>query len=590
MPLLMVIMLSLLAFGVLFFQVGRAAIFSTEAQTAADAAALGAVEDIKAQLTAQVSATGTSDLAELDPARIRAAAERYARKNKGTVIKLERRGVDVKVWTTTLEKLGKDARRIDSEKTRGVGARPGADRRLRDRAARRGGGNIGSNGGGGIKRIKDDEWKDLGDEISKPPTCGNAAKSNDLVTLGKLLREHGFAVAENAEMGDDPRPGVHAEGGFHYKCRHSGALDVNADNGPGTEKQIIDGIVGEVQKLGFRTIWQAAGHFDHIHIDVANSGAIGVGGGSGGAVGALEETGLDVKLIDWDASYVPFTGLFGGLRDRRSPTARTPTRAWRRTHLQGARRHERLAEGPPGGVRDRDRRVRRAQPPLRRPRLGRRLPAAHLAGLGPRLLDHGPRGRGARVRPPRDPDRATTTGSAGQLAQGVQISGYPLRYDQVAGAGARDAQQVLRGQRMRRLWLIAVLGVASGRLRRARRRGPGDLQAARPGRLRRRRPPCPGSSRRCRCRGSSRPKGAVAEALDDGAIGVVDPGGVVRIEPDTLDTASDITLVRLKWTSWDALGRGRRGDDADAGLPADLRDRRHRRAAGADRALRRQDV
>jgi putative Flp pilus-assembly TadE/G-like protein len=318
-PLLMVIMLSLLAFGVLFFQVGRAAIFSTEAQTAADAAALAAVEDIKAQLTAQVSATGTSDLADLDPARIRAAAERYARKNKGTVIKLERRGVDVKVWANTLEKLGNDARRIDSERTRGV-ARARARLDVFAIAQPGGGtGNIGSSGGGGIERIKDDDWKDLGKDISKPPTCGNDAKSNDLVTLGKLLKEHGFAVGENAEMGDDPRIGVHAEGGFHYKCRHSGALDVNADNGPGTEKQIIDGIVGEVQKLGFRTIWQAAGHFDHIHIDVANSGAIGVGGGSGGAVGALEETGLDVKLIDWACSAGTGPG---------SPTARTPTRAW----------------------------------------------------------------------------------------------------------------------------------------------------------------------------------------------------------------------------------------------------------------------
>ena len=105
---------------------------------------------------------------------------------------------------------------------------------------------------------------------------------------------------------------MHAKEGYHYKCRHSGALDVNADNGPGTEKQLIDGIVGQVQKLGFRTIWQAAGHFDHIHIDVANSGAIGAGGGDGGAVGALEETGLDVKLIDWEAEYTPFGG-FGGL-------------------------------------------------------------------------------------------------------------------------------------------------------------------------------------------------------------------------------------------------------------------------------------
>jgi hypothetical protein len=50
------------------------------------------------------------------------------------------------------------------------------------------------------------------------------------------------------------------------------------------------------------------------------------------------------------------------------------------------------------------------------------------------------------------------------------------------------------------------------------------------------------------------PRGAVAKALDSGAIGVVDLGGVVQIEPDTLDTASDITLVALRWTSWDRSG------------------------------------
>jgi hypothetical protein len=310
-PLLMLIMLSLLAFGVLFFQVGRAAIFSTEAQTAADAAALGAVQNIKAQLTAQVAAAGTSDLAKLDPVAIRAAAEEYARKNKGRVVKLERRGVDVKVWVDTRSELGEDAEPIGAEAVKGSARARARIDVFAFSAPVAGGGNIGSSGGG-IKRIKSSEWKDLAEEVSEPPTCGHDAKSNDLVTLGKLLQEHGFAVAENAEMGSNPADGVHAAGGFHYKCRRSGALDVNADNGPGTEKQIIDGIVGDVQKLGFRTIWQAAGHFDHIHIDVANSGPIGLGGSDGGAVGALEETGLDVKLIDWDTTYEPFTGGFGG--------------------------------------------------------------------------------------------------------------------------------------------------------------------------------------------------------------------------------------------------------------------------------------
>ena len=39
---------------------------------------------------------------------------------------------------------------------------------------------------------------------------------------------------------------------------------------------------------------------------------MGAGGGIGGAVGALEETMLEVKLIDWDAAYLTFFG-FGGM-------------------------------------------------------------------------------------------------------------------------------------------------------------------------------------------------------------------------------------------------------------------------------------
>jgi hypothetical protein len=51
-----------------------------------------------------------------------------------------------------------------------------------------------------------------------------------------------------------------------------------------------------------------------------------------------------------------------------------------------------------------------------------------------------------------------------------------------------------------------------------------------------------------------KPPPAVARALDDGAIGVVDLSGTVAIEPPSLDTASDLTLSGVHWRSWGAGG------------------------------------
>lgn len=427
----MVLMLALLAVGVMFFQVGRAAIFSTEAQTAADAAALGAANEIKAQLLQQVALTGTSSLAAIDPIRVRLQAERFAQMNKGHVIKLERRGVDVKVWASTNAKLGSGADDIDRENAKGTAhARARIDVTALGVAG--GLGNIGASVVGSVvKRIKDADWDDLGDEIKDPPTCGSSEKSNDLVKLGELLREHGFAVGENAEMGDNPAPGVHADTGFHYQCRDSGALDVNADGGPGSEKQIIDGILADVQKLGFRTIWQAPGHTNHIHIDIAASGAIGVGGGTGGAVGALEEAGLEVKLIDWEAAYTPFGG-FGGLASG-GTFGGPPDPAVARTLC---------------GVLD----ATNASPKIRLATFETAIVESGVHnlnygdrdsvgvfqqrtsqgwGIGYSVMD--PAGaagefiRRAKINSARNPGY-----SAGQLSQSVQISGFPLRYDQVA--------------------------------------------------------------------------------------------------------------------------------------------------------------
>ena len=163
---------------------------------------------------------------------------------------------------------------------------------------------------GGIKRISDETWEELSKDISHPPQCGSGAGSNDLVKLSKVLAAHGFTVGENADFGDNPLPGDHSATGYHYQCRNSAAIDVNVYGA--AEMPAIDGIVADVQKLGFRTIWRAEGHWDHIHIDMANSGPIGAGYGTGGAVGALEETMLDIKLIDWEAEYVPFYGFGGG--------------------------------------------------------------------------------------------------------------------------------------------------------------------------------------------------------------------------------------------------------------------------------------
>jgi hypothetical protein len=309
-PALVMVMFSLIVIGMLFFQVGRAAIFSTEAQTAADAAALAAVKDVRQQLLEQMATTGTTDLALVNPLRVRAAADVYAQRNGARITRFERMGVDVKVWTATNQTLGRGAERLNQEDARGEAR---ARARL-DLVALPGGsgiaGNLGAVVTGGISTIASSDWKDVEKKISSPPTCGSGASSNDLVELGKMLQAHGFTISENADFGDNPLPGDHSAGGFHYKCRNSGALDVNVYGAP--EMPALDGIVKDVQGLGFRTIWRAPDHFNHMHIDVANSGPIGAGFGTGGAVGPLEESMLQLKLIDWDTAYQPFGGL-GGL-------------------------------------------------------------------------------------------------------------------------------------------------------------------------------------------------------------------------------------------------------------------------------------
>jgi hypothetical protein len=307
-PGLVMVMAALVVVGMLFLQVGRAADFSSHAQAGADAAALAAANNVKQQLEAQVAATGMSDIMTIDPIAVRAAAERYAVLNKVRITDFQREGADVRVWVATDESLGSAAKDIGSEDQHGNAKSRAILELVGIPAPGGGGGNIGPAITGGTPTISDKEWKQLKGEISQPPTCGTSASTNDLVTLGHLLLKHGFRVSENAEMGFPPTP-VHVSGSWHYRCNDSGALDVNHDQGD--ETGAINGLVQHLHDLGFRTIWQAEGHFDHIHIDVANSPSIGAGFGSGGSVGGLEDTVLQVKLLDWDAAAPNWLG-FGG--------------------------------------------------------------------------------------------------------------------------------------------------------------------------------------------------------------------------------------------------------------------------------------
>jgi putative Flp pilus-assembly TadE/G-like protein len=428
-PALVMVMFSLIAVGMLFFQVGRAAIFSTEAQTAADAAALAAARNIQGQLTGQVFRSGGSDLQFIDDAQVRAEAERYAAKNGAHVVRLERDGVDVRVWVATKKTLGDGAKALDKEDTRGE-ARARARLEL---LVIPGSGSLGPSVRGGDPTIPDREWKRLKKQIRNPPACDGSR--NDLVPLGELLKAHGFSVGENADLGDNPAPGVHSATGYHYRCHNSAAIDLNHDQG--NEGAVLDALVEPLHRLGFRTLWRTTGHFDHMHIDVAASPSIGAGFGPGGAVGALEETMLDVKLIDWGDETLPFGGLggaggsgfFGGSPDPEVGAAicKVLDHYGAPAKVQLAAFEAAIVESGVHNLRYGDRDSLGAF--QQRPSAGWGTPAQIL-----------------------DPEYAATQfitraisanggQSAGQLAQDVQISAFPDRYDGVAVQAAELLQR-----------------------------------------------------------------------------------------------------------------------------------------------------
>ena len=300
-PGLIMLMLAILALGMLTFRIGKAAVLRSNAQTAADAAALAGARSIRDQLIAQMATTGTADLTRISRPLVFAAAADYARRNRGRLVDFRMDGAEVRTWVDTNEKV--DAPKDNHEgkaKARGrVELATFQSLGVNFDAPAVGGGGTGST------HITDKEWKDLAKDLHKPLDCP------DMRVLADFFKAHGaIPPYENAYMGTPPMaPGNERKTtSFHYACNNSGAIDLNYP--PAIEASVIDEVRPHLIKLGFHTLWQVENHYDHMHIDFQGSASPTGFGGSLGAAGSLTDSFLQVKLVDWDA---PSPGGLGAL-------------------------------------------------------------------------------------------------------------------------------------------------------------------------------------------------------------------------------------------------------------------------------------
>jgi hypothetical protein len=150
-------------------------------------------------------------------------------------------------------------------------------------------------------------------------------------------------------------------------------------------------------------------------------------------VGALEETGLDVKLIDWEAAYTPFGGfgglgsggfyggppdpdvakaLCGALDDASGVTPKIQLATFETAIVESGVHNLNYGDRDSVGV------------------FQQRTSKGW--GIGYSVMD--PAGAaGEFIRRAKIQNAAHPEYTPGQLSQSVQISGFPLRYDQVAG-------------------------------------------------------------------------------------------------------------------------------------------------------------
>ena len=110
--------------------------------------------------------------------------------------------------------------------------------------------------------------------------------SGDLTTLGKSLQGMGFRVSEHPDFGGVH--GVHTKNSAHYRGE---AMDINIGEGnieannPAMSSK-FDQLAEQLRTAGYKVIWRAPGHYNHLHVqtgsgesghETAASGTSGMG-------------------------------------------------------------------------------------------------------------------------------------------------------------------------------------------------------------------------------------------------------------------------------------------------------------------------
>ena len=228
-PGLAVLLAVTLALGVLFFQVGKASILRSDAQNAADAAALAGAQEIQRQLEAQYALSGLHR-----PDRDQRAARR--RQDAGVRAPEPRRADQAGPQPAGGRREGVGGQRGRAGRRRGPREQEDFQASAKARAqVQLGAFSVGDPGGSPVPRAgrrarrRDPEGdgrrvgrRSRGRSAPEPRDCP------DVIALGLLLVSKGFQVWQNAhpalggDAGHEDKPQSN-----HHACNDMGALDVN---------------------------------------------------------------------------------------------------------------------------------------------------------------------------------------------------------------------------------------------------------------------------------------------------------------------------------------------------------------------------